>query len=123
VQGKAFMAMSSSPEAIMDQPARNFIPQVFYPSDASLEQRFAIELKATADYFPHKLALILSLQEAWSVFAALQLACRHPKFQNDPARWLAEQAARNLQGIITPYPAMKEVAKRGWDPRFDEEAE
>jgi hypothetical protein len=106
----------------VDQPKENFLPRIDYPPNASLEQRFALELKTTAEKFPHKLALVFTIQEAWSVFSAIQLACRHPGFQNDPARWLAERAARNLQTIITPYPAMREVAARGWDPRFDKEA-
>lgn len=102
----------------MDQPADNFITRIEYPPNTTLEQRFNIESEKVAKN-KQAYAVILSFWEAWSILGAIQLACRHHSF-NGPSRDLAEAVARRIEQSITPFPAMKEVARRGWDPQFEE---
>lgn len=57
--------------------------------------------------------------EAWALACTVQLACRHPEFVG-PTRQIAERAARKLFDELAATPALAEVARRGWDPAFDD---
>lgn len=49
----------------------------------------------------------------------MQLACRHPEFKG-PTRKIVEAVARGIFDNMDLPPAMKEVVRRGWDPKYDE---
>lgn len=79
----------------------------------SLDERAAIDLCALSN---GRLVLVMKVTnaEAWSVLVALQLACKHPEFQNNPARWLAEQFAHQIQAAVATTPALRDFAEREW---------
>jgi hypothetical protein len=60
------------------------------------------------------LQLTIDWGVAWAVLGAIQLACRHPEFQGQ-ARKVVEGFARYLQENITPGPACREIAEKGWE--------
>jgi hypothetical protein len=88
-------------------------------AEAQLRARFKREF-ARLDNRP--VTLQLTAADAWCLCSAVQLACRHPEFTG-PTRTIAEAAARRIFQHITATPALAEVARRGWDPAFDEEPE
>ena len=58
--------------------------------------------------------------ELWCLLSAVQLACRHPKF-NGPSRSIIEQAARQLGGAITANDNdLRVLFEMGWHNKFDE---
>ncbi len=62
----------------------------------------------------------LSSLEAWSVLSAVQLASRHPLAQEGPTIAIAKLVALKLQERVAKSGALKVIAERGWDPRYDE---
>jgi hypothetical protein len=80
----------------------------------SLDERAAIDLNALSS---GRLVLVMRITyaEAWSVLMALQLACKHPEFQNNPARWLSEQFAHQIQAAVATTPALRDFAEREWE--------
>ncbi len=61
----------------------------------------------------------LSGYQAWCLLSQIQLACRHP--DNDgPTRQIAEGIAHVIEQSVATTPALQEVARRGWDPAYDE---
>jgi hypothetical protein len=102
----------------VDQPTFPYKIQIDYPSGASLEDRFALDVQAVEKQIKPIITLWISFPQAWAVFSALQLASRHQSWAG-PSRWLAESFARKLESMITPTEAMQEVARQGWNPQFD----
>ncbi|HEV3256342.1 MAG TPA: hypothetical protein VG013_05625 [Gemmataceae bacterium] len=52
--------------------------------------------------------------QAWAVLSNLQLAFRQPG-NTGPARKVAEQVARGIQGVVAPRGSgLAELAERGW---------
>lgn len=64
-------------------------------------------------------AMECSCLDLWCLLSAVQLACRHPEFTG-PTREIAEALARVIFDEMDITPAMREVARRGWDPEYDE---
>jgi hypothetical protein len=56
--------------------------------------------------------------EAFHLVAALQLALRHPGMGHT-TRESIEALARFVERKFKPYPAVAEMIRRGWDPKFD----
>ena len=71
---------------------------------------------------PQPIVLPLTKLQAWVLFSQLQLALRHPKNKGssaDIAKYIAEQ----IQKHVAVSPALAEVAKRGWNPKYDSQKE
>lgn len=60
-----------------------------------------------------------SALELWIIFSQIQLSIKHPE-NNGPGRDLAVKIAKRIQEKIASTGALSEVAKRGWDPNYDE---
>jgi hypothetical protein len=67
---------------------------------------------------PQPIELLLSKLQAWALFSQLQLALRHPKNKGATAD-IAKHFAEVIQKQVAVTPALAEVAKRGWDPKYD----
>jgi hypothetical protein len=83
-----------------------------------LGSQFEAEMRALIDAGAG-LPFVFNPGEAFTLLAVLQLALRHPALDGYPevfARSLAEEIERRL--CVTP--ALREVARRGWDQKFDE---
>lgn len=63
--------------------------------------------------------LELTKLQAWSLLSQLQLALRHPE-NKGPTSDIAREIAGAIQEKIATSPALAEVARRGWDKRYDE---
>ena len=89
-------------------------------NDAALESQFTEELIAL-EHSGAGLPFIFTPSEAWYLLALLQLALRHPalaKASQDVIGQPGEFArglAENIEGRLCKTPAMREVARRGWD--------
>lgn len=57
-------------------------------------------------------------QIAWQICSQIQLACRHPRNKSQ-GRQAAEKFAREIMTSIGKTPALKEAARRGWEPGND----
>lgn len=88
------------------------------PDLDALEARFAVEFKQLM-LTGREVMLVLTAVEAWQVFSLLQLALRHPG-NNGATAVFGRLLARQLETAVTPTPALVEVARRGWDPAYDE---
>jgi hypothetical protein len=87
--------------------------------DAELGPRFQAELLEL--YTSGKTITIeLDAIEAFHVFASLQLALRHPRHSGPSAGAVTDIAGEIERELCTDeQPAMKEVARRGWNRRHD----
>ena len=83
-----------------------------------LKEQFSIEFRALCE---DKQTVLFELgkSEAWAIFSQLQLALRHPK-NNGATANIARKIAEDLERQLATTPALKEVARRGWDAKFDE---
>ena len=63
--------------------------------------------------------LDLTPREAWAVLSNLQLALRHPENNGSSAK-MGRRIAERLQRMVASEGALAEVARRGWDQRYDE---
>lgn len=61
----------------------------------------------------------LSPIQLWAIFSNLQLALRHPN-NNRSMSEIAYNTARQIQDIIAPRGALKDLAEMGWNPKYDE---
>jgi hypothetical protein len=62
--------------------------------------------------------------EALMILSALQLALRHPHFDQDgPVRTTAEDFALGLQDRVSVTPGLAAIAEAGWDTSHDMPAE
>ena len=85
--------------------------------DAALQAQFQTEFAALAARID-TIRLSLTPLEAWALLGQIQLASRHP--DNTGPTWrMTESIARRLAAIIAPSGALKIVAERGWDARYD----
>jgi hypothetical protein len=89
-------------------------------SDDPLFEQFSEEFRALC-LDPQPIELLLSKLQAWALFSELQLALRHPE-NNGPSAEIARHFAEQIQKKVATTPALAEVAKRGWDTKYDEEA-
>jgi hypothetical protein len=67
---------------------------------------------------PQPIELRLSKLQAWALFSQLQLALRHPENKGATAD-IARHFAEVIQKQVAKTPALAEVAKRGWDAKYD----
>jgi hypothetical protein len=68
---------------------------------------------------PQPVGLLLSKLQVWAILANLQLALRHPDNKGAMAE-IAKSLAQQIEKQIATTPALAEVAKRGWNPKYDE---
>jgi hypothetical protein len=63
------------------------------------------------------LPFVFTPSEAFYLLALLQLGLRHPAVDTDTpgAGRFGEELARNIESRLCQTPAMKEVARRGWE--------
>ena len=89
--------------------------------ESRLYKQFQEEFKALCE---DKQPVILELTklQAWSLLGQIQLALRHPQ-NNGPTGDIAREIALGIQEKVAPSPALAEVARRGWDKRYDEGGE
>ncbi len=107
----------------MDQPAFPYRIHSEYPPGSTIQERFLIDLIAVKEQIGPTVHLgVITFPEAWAIFSALQLACRHPEWTG-PTHWMVEKFARRVEKVITPTEAMREVARQGWEPKFGQPAE
>jgi hypothetical protein len=89
--------------------------------DAELQKQFTEDLLAL-ERSGAGMPFVFNPSEAFSLLALLQLALRHPGIGSDAKGTGAfgRALAENIQGRLCRTPAMQEVARRGWDTRYDE---
>jgi len=85
--------------------------------DATFQRDFAHDLAGLAEGPP--LLLEIPAEDAWLLFSCLQLVLRHPGLP-DLTRSRMERVARSLECAVAVTPALREMARRGWDPTYDE---
>lgn len=69
---------------------------------------------------PQPVQIQISKQELWCFLCAIQLACRHPRF-NGPTRKITEATARQLGAVlIANDPDLKMLFEMGWQEQFDD---
>jgi len=61
---------------------------------------------------------VFSPSEAFMLLAILQLALRHPRVDGTTGQF-ARTLAENIEGRLCKTPALKEVARQGWQPEHD----
>lgn len=61
----------------------------------------------------------LSPLEAWTVLSNIQQALRHEANVGPPAE-VARGVAQRLEAMFASQAALAEVARRGWNPEYDE---
>jgi hypothetical protein len=83
-----------------------------------LLEHYAEDFRALAKTPP--ITLTIPAIDAFCILGQIQLACRHP-FNTGPSRTIAERFGHQLQHLVATTDALAEVARRGWDPAFDEE--
>lgn len=86
-------------------------------TDEELQAAFLREFEQFR-HLPVQITLELGPITAWAVMSGLQLAIRHPK-NAGPTAAMMRKVAEDLERQIAVGPAMKEVARRGWDPQHD----
>lgn len=89
--------------------------------DDPLFQQFGDEFRELC-LDPQPVDLLLSKLQAWALFSQLQLALRHPENKGNAAD-IGRHFAELLEKQIATTPALAEVAKRGWDAKYDEREE
>lgn len=86
-------------------------------NETELLRAFAEEFKELCAS-ERRVELELTPLEAWALMSNLQLALRHPNNVGPTAR-TAKGVAERLQGIVAPDGVLAEVARRGWNVRYD----
>jgi hypothetical protein len=83
-----------------------------------LYKRFSEEFKTLCE---DKQPVILELtkKQAWMLMCEVQLALRHPN-NNGPSAKVSKEVAELLQEQIATTPALAELARRGWETKYDE---
>lgn len=56
---------------------------------------------------------------AWAIMAQIQLALRHPQNKGGTAKIARKVAKDIIDTLAPPGTALREVADRGWDPKYD----
>jgi len=83
-----------------------------------LYQRFSQEFKSQEKQ-AKTVTLVLDFTSAWALFCNIQLALRHPGNTGSTGK-IARAIAQNLEKEIAVTPAIREVARRGWEQAYDE---
>ena len=86
-------------------------------TENDLLEQFKSEMTAFCEGQP--LSLMLSPIEAWALLSHVQLALRHPQ-NTGPTSQIARRWAETIQSRLVTGPAMSEVARRGWEAKYDE---
>ncbi len=55
----------------------------------------------------------------WCLFAAVQLASRHPNAMQTRPMQTAVEVARSIQALLSTTPALARIAEQGWDQTSD----
>lgn len=88
-------------------------------TEEELLAQFPRELQAFAES-TERIDLMIRPADAWIILACMQLALRHPNV-SDTMRECATDIGHRLEELIANYgPALKEMARRGWDPAYDQ---
>jgi hypothetical protein len=88
-------------------------------TDADLYEQFKLEFREfSKDQQP--IMIMLTKLQAWALFAQIQLALRHPA-NKGPTSDVVRHIAVVLEKEVAKTPAMAELARRGWDKRYDME--
>lgn len=82
--------------------------------DIPLEDQFAADIKDLIDSGAG-MPFVFNPGEAFMLLAVLQLALRHPGLDG-AAGSFARELAENIQERLCVTPALKEVARLGWEP-------
>lgn len=82
-----------------------------------LEEQFAADIKDLIDSGAG-MPFVFNPGEAFMLLAVLQLALRHPGLDG-AAGAFARGLAENIEQRLCVTPALKEVARRGWDSEYD----
>jgi hypothetical protein len=83
----------------------------------ALERAFIAEIRELIDSGAG-MPLIFDPLQAFTLLGLLQLALRHPKIDGYP-RDFASSLAHNIEERIGRTPAIRETARRGWQPSED----
>lgn len=79
-----------------------------------LEEQFAADIKDLIDSGAG-MPFVFNPGEAFMLLAVLQLALRHPGLDGAAGKF-ARELAKNIEQRLCVTPALKEVARRGWEP-------
>lgn len=88
-------------------------------SDRDLETAFIAEMKVIAED-ARTVTVTLSHLEAWILLTWLGVGLRHPTAPQNGTYRLGLALYQRLAGIAAPTPALREVARRGMDARYDQ---
>jgi hypothetical protein len=83
----------------------------------ALEEAFTAEMRALVESGAG-LPFIFDPLEAFTLLGLLQLALRHPKIDGFP-REFGQGLAHNIEERIGKTPAIREIARRGWQSSED----
>jgi hypothetical protein len=84
---------------------------------SDLQQRFVqeiLELQESGAGMP----FVFTPSEAFTLLAILQLVLRHPRIDG-PTGEFARSLAENIEERLCKTPALKEVARQGWQLEHD----
>lgn len=89
-------------------------------TDEELLKEFTHEIKQLAQQ-NMTVTLRLRPDEAMALIAAIQLACRHPRFTG-PSSQVVRRIVDWMQSEFPQYGVLHvlEVIRRGWEPQYDE---
>lgn len=93
----------------------NYFSQVSH--DDPLFEQFSEEFRNLC-LDPQPIELLLSKLQAWALFGQLQLALRHPENKGATVD-VARHFAKEIEKQVAKTPVLAEVAKRGWDAKYD----
>lgn len=83
----------------------------------ALQDDFVREFKALSED-PQPVVLTMTKVQAWQLMSQIQLALRHPNNVGPTARTV-RGLAETIEKAVATTPALKQVARMGWDSRFD----
>jgi hypothetical protein len=84
---------------------------------SDLQQQFIQEIQTLQDSGA-AMPLVFTPSEAFMLLAILQLVLRHPRVDG-PTGEFARSFAENIEERLCKTPALKEVARQGWQPEHD----
>jgi hypothetical protein len=84
--------------------------------DRGLFERFGEEFKALKG---KPFILETTALHAWLIMAQLQLALRHPQNKGPSSNMVREICNKIIEVVAPPGTALREVADRGWDTKYD----
>lgn len=93
------------------------LPKIETKIDSEVYERFHYEFNALKD--KPLVPILISPLDIWIILSQMQLALRHPENKGASSK-MARDIARQLQEIVAPEGALKQVAEMGWQEEFDE---